>query len=101
MLDLLLRPSIGTNDRPAFSPVAHRLDGNPAFTKGPAHLVAGLGAGASGTFNPNNATGNSSTMTVSTTATAATGTFPLTITGTSGSPTHSTWATLVVNAGPG
>jgi hypothetical protein len=60
--------------------------------------LSGLGSGASGTFSPNPTTGASSTLTVTTTASAATGSFPLMITGTSGSLTHMTSATLVVTA---
>jgi hypothetical protein len=44
---------------------------------------------------------NSSTLTVSTAATTPTGTYPLTITGTSGSLSHSTTVTLVVSTTSG
>ena len=62
--------------------------------------VSGLGAGATGNFSPNPATANSSALTITTTATASTGSFPLTITGTSGTLTHSASATLVVTGAP-
>ena len=58
--------------------------------------VAGLPAGASGSFTTNPAT-SSSTLNVAT-GTAAAGTYPLTITGVSGSDTHTVSATLVVRA---
>jgi len=63
--------------------------------------ATGLPAGASATFNPASVTaGQSSTLTVSTTATAATGTFGFTVTGRYSSPpvTHSTAASLTVTA---
>jgi subtilisin family serine protease len=69
------------------------------FTGAVSFTVSGLPAGATGTFSPNPATGASSTLTVATTTTAATGTFAVTITGTSGALTRTTSVTLVVNAG--
>jgi hypothetical protein len=63
--------------------------------------ATGLPSGASASFNPASVTaGQSSTLTVSTTATAATGTFAFTITGQYSSPpaTHSTAAGLTVTA---
>jgi hypothetical protein len=60
--------------------------------------VSGLGTGQTGTFSPNPATAASSTLTVATTATAATGSRVLTITGASGTLSHTTTVTLVVNA---
>jgi hypothetical protein len=61
--------------------------------------VDGLPSGANGTFTPNPATG-SSTLAVTTATTTPTGTYPLTIRGMSGTLSHSTPATLVVNAAP-
>src|SRR5207249_4218337 len=61
--------------------------------------VSGLPAGASGSFTPNPAT-TSSTLTVATTASTPVGTYTLTIPGVSGSRTHTTTVTLVVNAPP-
>jgi Putative Ig domain len=58
--------------------------------------VSGLPSGAGGSFSPNPTSG-SSTLTV-TTGSSTPGTYPLTITGTSGSLTHTTAATLVVAA---
>ncbi|WP_411136874.1 M28 family peptidase [Streptomyces sp. C10] len=71
-----------------------------ATTSGSAQTVkltaAGAPAGVTVSFNPASVTsGNSSTMTVATTASTAPGTYPLTITGT-GSVTHTTAYTLTV-----
>jgi polygalacturonase/uncharacterized membrane protein len=61
--------------------------------------VSGLPSGASGSFNPTSVTGSgNSTLSVSTSSSTPAGTYTLTITGTSGSLTHSTTVTLVVNA---
>ena len=59
--------------------------------------VSGLPAGASAGFNPNPA-GSSSTLSLTTAASTPAGSYPLTITGASGSLTRTTPATLVVNA---
>ena len=58
--------------------------------------VSGLPAGATGTFTPNPATG-SSTLTVSTAITTPVGTYPLTITGVSGSLAHTTTTSVTVS----
>jgi hypothetical protein len=60
--------------------------------------VTGLPAGASAQFMPASITGGSgtSTLTISTTMATPGGSYPLTLTGTSGSLTHSTPMTLVV-----
>jgi len=69
------------------------------FTGGVTLSVSGLGTGQTGTFSPNPATAASSTLTVATTATAATGSRVLTITGAAtGIPNKTTTVTLVVNA---
>lgn len=62
--------------------------------------VSGLPAGVTGTFSPDPATGASSTLTVATTAATAPGSYPFTVTGTSGALTRTATATLVVNAPP-
>lgn len=62
--------------------------------------VSGLGSGATGTFSSSPTTANSSALTVATTTTAATGTYPLTITGVSGNLTRTTTASLAVSAPP-
>jgi hypothetical protein len=70
------------------------------FTGGITFTVSGLPSGSAGTFSPNPATGASSTLTVTTSATTTpAGTYSVTITGTSGSLTHTTSVTLVVTAG--
>jgi hypothetical protein len=62
--------------------------------------VAGLPAGASGTFTPNPATANSSSLSITTTTATAAGTYPFTVTGTSGTLSHAASGTLVVQAAP-
>jgi hypothetical protein len=72
-----------------------------SFNSAVALSVSGLPTGATGTFSPASITGvGSSTLTVSTAASTVTGTYMLTITGTSGSLAHTTTATLVVNGIP-
>jgi hypothetical protein len=61
--------------------------------------VSGLPTGADGTFNPNPSTA-SSTLSVSTGASTPAGLYGLTITGVSGSLTHTTTVTLAVSAPP-
>jgi len=63
--------------------------------------VSGLPAGASVSFNPTSVTASgTSVMSVSTQASTPTGTYPLTITATSGSLVHTASATLVITGGP-
>jgi hypothetical protein len=57
----------------------------------------GLPTGAAGTFSPNPTTG-ASTFSVTTSASTPVGSYPVTITGTSGSLAHSTTVTLVVSS---
>ena len=59
--------------------------------------VTGLPVGASGTFSPNPAT-SSSTLAVTTDPSTAASSYPFTVTGTSGSLSHTASGTLVVNA---
>jgi hypothetical protein len=59
----------------------------------------GLPAGAGASFNPASVAGSgSSTMTVTTSGTTPPGSYPLTITGTSGSLVHTTSVTLIVSS---
>lgn len=61
--------------------------------------VSGLPAGATGTFTPGSVTtSGSSTLGISTTTAVAAGTYPLTITGTDGTLTHTASVSLVVSA---
>ncbi|MFE3185724.1 exo-alpha-sialidase [Streptomyces violascens] len=64
--------------------------------------ASGLPSGATATFTPASVTaGGSSTLTVSTATSTPSGTYPITVTGTSPSATHSTTFTLTVNgSGP-
>ncbi|MFJ8313466.1 MULTISPECIES: hypothetical protein [unclassified Streptomyces] len=60
--------------------------------------ASGLPSGASPAFNPASTTaGGSATLTVSTATSTPSGTYPITVTGTSPSATHSTTFTLTVN----
>lgn len=69
------------------------------FTGSVTLSASGLPAGATASFSPNpNASGNS-TLTVGTAATTPTGSYAFTITGTSGTLTRTTSATLVVDPG--
>src|SRR5207247_475912 len=61
--------------------------------------VSGLASDANGSFTPNPATA-SSTLSVTTGASTPTGAYTVTITGVSGSLTHTTTVTLVVNSPP-
>jgi hypothetical protein len=72
------------------------------FTGSVSLSITGLPAGASGTFNPNPATGASSALTVTTSSTTPAGSYVFTVTGTSTSPalTHTSTATLVVQSPP-
>lgn len=61
--------------------------------------VSGLPAGATGSFDPDSITGSgSSTLSISTSSSTPPGTYPLTITAQSGSLTHTTMVTLIINA---
>ncbi len=60
--------------------------------------VSGLPTGATGGFTPASVSGSgNSTLSVSTTASTAAGTYPLTVTGTSGGLSHSTTVALTVS----
>ncbi|HEX8865506.1 MAG TPA: M28 family peptidase [Lentzea sp.] len=63
--------------------------------------ASGLPSGATASFSPSSVTtGNSSTLTISTTASTPSGTYPVTITA-AGSVTHTATYTLTVTGGPG
>ena len=63
--------------------------------------VTGLPAGVSSGFAPASTTGNSSTLTLTTTAAVTPGTYALTVTGTAGALTRSAAVSLVVEAASG
>ena len=67
------------------------------FSGSVALSASGLPAGVTAGFSPASTT-TSSTLTITTSAAVASASYPFTITGTSGSLTHSTTATLVVQA---
>jgi trimeric autotransporter adhesin len=66
------------------------------FTGAVSLFVTGLPSGATATFSPNPASGGSSTLSVKV-KNKPRGTFPLTVTGTSGTLTHTATATLIRN----
>ena len=68
------------------------------FTDSVTFSVSGLPLGATGSFNPSATIDNSSILTVTTSSTTPTGTYPLTITGTSGTLSPMAGVTLVVQA---
>lgn len=70
------------------------------FNSSVALSLSGLPSGANGTFSPNNQVMTSSTLSVTTTTGTPPGSYPLTITGTSGTLTHTTSVTLTVTAPP-
>jgi N-acetylmuramoyl-L-alanine amidase len=71
------------------------------FTGSVGLAITGLPVGATASFVPATVTApGSSQLTVATDASIAPGTYPLTVTGTSSSTTHTTAITLVVNAPP-
>jgi hypothetical protein len=69
------------------------------FTGAVAFTISGLPAGDTGSFNPASTTGNSSTLTIRTTATINGRTDSFTVTGTSGTLKHTVNGTLTVTPG--
>jgi hypothetical protein len=103
-------PDFGLTASPAAQSVS--VGGSVAFTVGLTSLngfrrtvaltVSGLPAGATGTFVPPSARPPAtSTLTVATIGTVAMGTYPLAITGTSGTRSHAVPVTLIVGAAGG
>jgi uncharacterized membrane protein len=76
------------------------IAGANGFNGSVALSLGGLPAGATSSFSPASISGGSgsSSLAISTDCSIAPGTYPLTITGTSGSLSHSTGISLVVNA---
>ena len=69
------------------------------FTGSVTLSASGLPSGANATFSPNPISSGNSTMNVTTSTSTPAGTYLLTITGTSGSLSHTATVTLVVSAG--
>jgi uncharacterized membrane protein len=100
-------PDFGLSGSPASQTVAASGSTSYGVTINPANgfagavtlSVSGLPTGATGNFNTNPAT-TSSTLAVTTSASTPTGTYTLSITGVSGSLTHTATVTLVVTAAP-
>jgi hypothetical protein len=84
---------------PGSSTAPYTVTINPlnGFSSSVGFTISGLPSGATPAFSPNPATAGTS-LTISTTGATAAGSYPLTITGTSGSLVHTASATLVVNA---
>jgi hypothetical protein len=98
------KPDFSLSATPASQTVKHGAVGSytvsitrtGGFTGAVTLSAGGLPIGVSVGFNPNGTTGNSSTMSVSTSGRTPRGTYVLTITAVSGSLSHSTNVTLVV-----
>jgi kumamolisin len=83
------------------SPTSYTVDVSYAdgFSGTVSLSTTGLPSGANASFTPSSVSGSSSTtMSVTTGSLTPAGTYPITITGTSGSLSHTTTVTLVVNA---
>jgi uncharacterized membrane protein len=89
-------PPSQTVDQGASGNYSVTINPTNGFASGVTLSISGLPTGASSSFTPNPATG-SSTLTVSTGASTPAGTYPLTITGVSGSLTHTAAVSLTVN----
>jgi len=77
------------------------ISGLNGFTGAVTFSVAGLPTGAGGTFSPTTITGTgTATLSIMTTGSAQSGTYQLTVTGSSGALVHSANATLVINGQP-
>jgi hypothetical protein len=70
------------------------------FTGSVSLSASGLPTGATASFSPNPATGTASTLAVGTSGTTPVNTYTITVTGTSGTLSHKTTATLTVTAAP-
>jgi subtilisin family serine protease len=71
------------------------------FTGAVTFSLSPLPAGTTGNFNPNNTTANSSTLTLTVGASTAAGTYPFTVTGTSGTLSRTTSGTMVKSPASG
>src|SRR5260370_2647518 len=79
---------------------AVNVDALSGFSSSVALSVTGLPAGAAFNFNPSSLTSGVSVLTVTPSATTPANSYPLTITGTSGTLTHTTAVNLLVTANP-
>src|SRR5206468_4027284 len=79
------------------SPTMYNVTVTPtgSFTGSVSLSASGLPAGATASFSPNPTTGTS-TLTVTTSSTTTAGSYPVTVSGTSGALTHTTGVQLVV-----
>jgi hypothetical protein len=95
---LTVTPTTSTAAQGGSTTYTVTVTGSNGFPGAVSLSASGSGAGASASFNPAGIDGSgSSILTISTTGSAQTGTFALTITGSSGALTHSATATLNVN----
>ncbi|HJU84505.1 MAG TPA: hypothetical protein VJ600_09865, partial [Holophagaceae bacterium] len=91
--------SVTVNRTDAFAPpIAVAITRASTFTGAVAFTVSGLPAGVTGTFTPNPTSSTATALNLSLTLPAP-GIYPLKITGTSGTLTHSTTVLLTVNPG--
>jgi subtilisin family serine protease len=90
-------PTSRTVGRGASTTYAVTIDRLSGFAGAVNFSVTGLPSGALATFNPNQTTGTSSTLSITTRPTTPTGSYQLTITGTSSSLSHTTLVTLIIN----
>jgi uncharacterized membrane protein len=88
--------TVSPNGSTTFTSTVNAVGG---FTGAVTFAASGLPAGATASFSPTSVSGSgSSTLTVATTASTPVGTYPITITATSGSLQHTAQVTLIVNA---
>ena len=96
--DFSMSASPSSRSVPAGTGTTYTVSVTPTGGAGAVSLSAsGFPAGASGVFNPTS-TSTTSDLTVSTSASTPPGTYPITITGTSGTITHTTGTSLTVTA---
>src|ERR1019366_1726781 len=100
-LDFSLSASPSSQTVPQGNSTSYNLTITPinGFAGPVTFSVTGLPTGASGTFSPNPAT-STSALSVTTSTSTPPGTYTATITGVSGSLTHTTTVTLMVTAAP-
>src|SRR5215475_7109532 len=97
---LAANPTSLTINQGASGMVTINITRTGGFTGSVAFGASGLPTGVTATFNPTSATGNSSSLTLAASSTAATGPATVTVTGMGGSMTHSIPIGLTVNAPP-